>query len=219
MGGQAPSHGARGGRERGQCPFFPRTRWEEPGDRVWVRLPAPAAHQPREPGCISYPLRSLGLFTCNRAPTRPRRSTPDGDLDSRSPFSQRSRGWTSKSRVSQGWSRDSQMVASSAGPQGSPRILRGPPGALRGPPRVPRGPPQVLGVLRASSGALPGPSGVLRGPPRVPRGPHRVLCGPPWVLGVLPLLAAVLISFLIFPSGWVCPPAHIWRFPSLRPCL
>lgn len=72
MGGQAPSHGARGGRERGQCPFFPRTRWEEPGDRVWVRLPAPAAHQPREPGCISYPLRSLGLFTCNRAPTRPR---------------------------------------------------------------------------------------------------------------------------------------------------
>lgn len=40
MGGQAPSHGARGGRERGQCPFFPRTRWEEPGDRVWVRLPA-----------------------------------------------------------------------------------------------------------------------------------------------------------------------------------
>lgn len=123
IGGQAPSPPG-SLRERGRCP--PKDFRKSWGTEVG-QAPVPAAHQPRDPGCTSHPFQALVFspVTGHRQTAQAaRQSTPHGRLDSRPPFSQRSRGRTSESRAS----------------RAGPGACRWPP-----PPRVLSDPPSVGG--------------------------------------------------------------------------
>lgn len=211
-------------------------------DRGWVRASHPQLLTSlRDPGDISYLLRSLGLFTCNRAPTRPpgcRCGHPTWGLDSRPPFSQRSRGWTSKSRAGRlvpglQTAASSQVQRSSHGsslvlpdPQRSSPVPQRPsPGPQRSSPDTRRSPPSDpwRSPLRISQIAgCPRDPAVLLGPHWSSPGPQSspwVLSRPPWVLSGPPRSSGVLLRILGGPPPDSAVPPPVGGCPHLLSCL